>query len=42
VWLTPAIPVEKFTASVIDTGGKFATVSAGGAMLLIPVVHLDL
>ena len=41
VLLTPvsttlAKMVEKFAAGVVDTGGKFATVS------LIPVVHLDL
>jgi hypothetical protein len=31
---TPAISVAKFTAGVVDTGGKFPPVS------LIPVVHL--
>jgi hypothetical protein len=48
--VSPAIPVAKFTPDGIDTGGKFGTGSAGvvdtsvtfGAMLLIPVVHLDL
>jgi hypothetical protein len=30
--MTPAVPVEKFMAGVIDTGGKFTSViNAGGA-----------
>ncbi len=30
---TPAVPVAKFTAGVVDTGGKFATdvIDTGGA-----------
>jgi hypothetical protein len=35
---TPAVPVEKFTAGVVDTGGKFAT----SFIDIILVVHLDL
>jgi hypothetical protein len=57
VLLTPvsttlAKMVEKFAAGVVDTGGKFATVSLMPAAILspvsltpvslIPVVHLDL
>jgi hypothetical protein len=31
---TPAVPVAKFAAGVVDTGGKFATgvVDTGGAL----------
>jgi hypothetical protein len=32
---TPAVPVAKFAASVVDTSGKFTTG-------VVPVVHLDL
>ncbi len=28
VSMTPALPVAKFTAGVVETGGKFATVVA--------------
>ncbi len=44
---SPVEPVAKFTAGVVDTGGKFAPVKLTTAanfppVSLIPVVHLDL
>ncbi len=45
---TPVVPVAKFAAGVLDTGGKFATgvVDTGSkfaaSVSLIPVVHFDL